>query len=132
MELILLLWVAFFALQTTCSSLQIQVQSLHQEAYEVQQLSLPTLPRKLIGITEEMSLKENVAQNVLPNNQQSVGDDTSGKGNRYQKDQAAKHGKGGTWQEWAKGTDPSQFFTMDYTQVRGQRPIHNNSPPVSP
>ncbi|GKV50326.1 hypothetical protein SLEP1_g57036 [Rubroshorea leprosula] len=132
MELILLLCVVFFALQTTCSSLQIHVQSSHQQAYEAQQLSPPTLPRKLMRITEETSSKVNGAQEAIPNKQLSARDNTSGKWNKYQNEQVQKHGSGGTREEWAEGADSSQFFTMDYSHVRRRQPIHNKSLPVSP
>ncbi|XP_030514564.1 protein GOLVEN 6-like isoform X2 [Rhodamnia argentea] len=47
---------------------------------------------------------------------------------------ATMHGKDkrGTWREWGEGTDPTQYFTMDYSQVRRRRPIHNKSLPVGP
>lgn len=53
-------------------------------------------------------------------------------GNKPQrnKDEVVLHGSKGTWQEWAEGTDTSNFFTMDYSKVKRRRPIHNKSIPV--
>ena len=49
------------------------------------------------------------------------------------KEAGLRRGRGdGTMQEWMERADLSQFFTMDYSQVRRRRPIHNKSLPVGP
>lgn len=59
-------------------------------------------------------------------------------GKAYQKEKARVHETGtgsgrGTRQEWVdSGADISQYFTMDYSNVRRRSPIHNKSLPVGP
>ncbi|XWS23049.1 hypothetical protein CRYUN_Cryun29cG0088300 [Craigia yunnanensis] len=68
MELIVFITVlcfSFFALQTPCTSLQIQLQSSTEQAKGVQ-LSPHTLPRKL-RFTEEVVVKGNEAQQAISN-----------------------------------------------------------------
>lgn len=57
-----------------------------------------------------------------------------GKSSKVDKEQVVVHGsKGSTWQEWMdEGADRSEFYTMDYSQVRRRRPVHNKSMPVGP
>ncbi|XWS69586.1 hypothetical protein CRYUN_Cryun04dG0192000 [Craigia yunnanensis] len=128
MELIVFITVlcfSFFTLQTPCTSLQIQLQSSNEQAKGVQ-LSPHTLPRKL-RFTE---VKGNEAQQSISNTEQKK--DVSGK-EAYQKEQATMHGSRGTRQQWLEGgPDISQYFTMDYSNVRRRRPIHNKSLPVGP
>ncbi|XP_021292814.1 probable root meristem growth factor 8 [Herrania umbratica] len=120
---------SFLALQTPCTSLQIQLQSsTEQGAAKGVQLSLPTLPRKLRFTEELVAFKGNGAQHSISNTKQK--EDISGKA--YQKEEARVHGSRGTRQEWVEGPDVSQYFTMDYSNVRRRRPIHNKSLPVGP
>ncbi|XP_022775752.1 probable root meristem growth factor 8 [Durio zibethinus] len=126
---IIVLCFSFFTLQTPCTSLQIQLQSSNEQAAKGVQLSPPTLPRKL-RFTEEVTEKRNEAQHSISNTKQK--DDVSGK--TYQKKEATVHGSRGTRQQWMEegGPDISQYFTMDYSQVKRRRPIHNKSLPVVP
>ncbi|XVE91679.1 hypothetical protein REPUB_Repub01dG0031300 [Reevesia pubescens] len=134
MELIVFITVicfSFFAFQTPCTSLQIQLQSSNEQAKGVQ-LSAPTLPRKL-RFTEEVAFKGNGAQNSISNTEQKEAVSVDKSGKAYQNEQATMHGSRGTRQQWVEaGPDFSHFFTMDYSHVRRRRPIHNKSLPVGP
>jgi hypothetical protein len=57
-----------------------------------------------------------------------------GKSSKVDKEQVVVHGsRGSTWQEWMdERADTSEFYTMDYSQVRRRRPVHNKSMPVGP
>ncbi|KAJ6899527.1 root meristem growth factor 8 [Populus alba x Populus x berolinensis] len=96
-------------------------------------LSVPTvLPRKLrVLLDQEVAVKSYAARSSTSLHKQK-GDSAPGKA--YHKEQNGVHGgrPAGTWREWVEGTDTSHFFTMDYTQVRRRRPIHNKSLPVGP
>ncbi|XVF43289.1 hypothetical protein PTKIN_Ptkin02bG0028100 [Pterospermum kingtungense] len=133
MVFITVLCFSFFALQTPCASLQNQLlQSSNEQAKGVLHLSppIPTLPRKL-RVTEEIAVKENRAQYSGPNSKLQK---EHVLGESYKKEKARVQGSGrGTRQEWVEsGADISQFFTMDYSNVRRRRPIHNKSLPVAP
>nr|XP_034911910.1 probable root meristem growth factor 8 [Populus alba] len=105
----------------------------HAAADDRIKLSVPTvLPRKLrVLLDQEVAVKSYAARSSTSLNKQK-GDNAPGKA--YHKEQNGVHGgrPAGTWREWVEGTDTSHFFTMDYTQVRRRRPIHNKSLPVGP
>ncbi|KAJ6891344.1 root meristem growth factor 8 [Populus alba x Populus x berolinensis] len=109
-------------------------QSSHQHAAADDRIkfSVPTLPRKLrVLLDQEVAVKSYAARSSTSLHKQK-GDNAPGKA--YHKEQNGVHGgrPAGTWREWVEGTDTSHFFTMDYTQVRRRRPIHNKSLPVGP
>ncbi|KAH7516141.1 hypothetical protein FEM48_Zijuj10G0103600 [Ziziphus jujuba var. spinosa] len=117
------------ALLSPCASSQIQVQSFHhkQANNEFQPASIPTLSRKLrfatiVGKKEGSHFMSNKKEEHI-----SVKAD--------HKEHVMVHGNRGTRQEWMEGsdgTDPSLFFTMDYSHVKRRSPIHNKSLPVGP
>ncbi|PON79777.1 hypothetical protein PanWU01x14_010090 [Parasponia andersonii] len=118
------------AFLTPCSSLPIQAQaqpSYNQAKYEAQP-SLPTLSRKLRFTEEVKFVRQAVAPESTSNNKHME----NVKGDKPQKNkEVVLHGSRGTLQEeWAEGTDASNFFTMDYAKVKRRRPIHNKSVPV--
>ncbi|TYI36288.1 hypothetical protein E1A91_A03G121900v1 [Gossypium mustelinum] len=123
---------SFFALQTTCTSLQIQLQSSSEQGKGVE-LTPPTvqLPRKL-RFAEEVAkqLQGNVAQAHSISSTKKL-EDVSGKAK--QKEEATVRGNRGRRQQWKEGgPDLSHYLTMDYSNVRRRRPIHNKSFPVAP
>ncbi|GMI75303.1 root meristem growth factor 8, GOLVEN 6 [Hibiscus trionum] len=110
---------SFFALQTPCTSLQIQLQSSNEQAKRVQ-ISPHTLllPRKL-RFTEEHAFKGHVAvvQHSISSTKKK--EDASGKARQKEQGRRQERGEG-------------DYFTMDYSHVRRRRPIHNKSLPLGP
>lgn len=54
-------------------------------------------------------------------------------GNAKQKEEATVRGSRGRRQQWKEGgPDLSHYLTMDYSNVRRRRPIHNKSFPAAP
>ncbi|XP_061363076.1 uncharacterized protein LOC133306724 [Gastrolobium bilobum] len=133
--IITLLSIFFSALLPTCSSLQIQLQpSLLQHEGAVnahkQQLSLPTLPRKLKFAEKVKEYDE--ARDLASHKQEDSLPAATFTGRQYHRKQNMVLGNKGTRQEWMEGDDHSEYFTMDYTSVRRRRPIHNKQLPVGP
>ncbi|XP_057995719.1 protein GOLVEN 6 [Hevea brasiliensis] len=135
MELLVIfpaLCLCFSVLLTPCVGIQIQEQVMASRVDEVQ-FSLPaaTLPRKLRVILNEKAapVNDHKSQGSTSSDILQRGD-ISGK--PYQKEENVLRGSRGTRQEWAEGTDTSQYFTMDYSHVRRRRPIHNKALPVGP
>ncbi|PON64481.1 hypothetical protein TorRG33x02_273300 [Trema orientale] len=128
MVVITLTCIFLSAFLTPCSSLPIQAQSSYKQAKFEAQPSLPTLSRKL-RFTEEVNF---VRQAVVPESMSNNKHMENVSGDKPQKNkEVVLHGSRGTWQEeWAEGTDASNFFTMDYAKVKRRRPIHNKSVPV--
>ncbi|KAL2349099.1 hypothetical protein Fmac_003099 [Flemingia macrophylla] len=91
------------------------------------QLSLPTVPRKL-RFNEKVKEDDEAKDHASHEQENSF----AAEGKQYDRKQNMVHGKKGTRQEWMKVDDPSQYFTMDYSQVRRRRPIHNKKLPVGP
>ncbi|KAH1097818.1 hypothetical protein J1N35_014739 [Gossypium stocksii] len=123
---------SFFALQTPCTSLQIQLQSSSEQAGKGVELAPATvqLPRKL-RFAEEVALQGNVAQAQHSISSTKKLEDVSGK--EKQKEEATVRGNRGRRQQWKEGgPDLSHYLTMDYSNVRRRRPIHNKSFPVAP
>ncbi|KAI5574090.1 hypothetical protein POPTR_010G138001v4 [Populus trichocarpa] len=124
-------------LVTPSAAMQVhEKQSSHQHAAADDRIKfsdVPTLPRKLRVLLDQEAaqVKSYAARSSTSLNKQK-GDNAPGKA--YHKEQNGVHGgrPAGTWREWVEGTDTSHFFTMDYTQVRRRRPIHNKSLPVGP
>ncbi|XP_044490204.1 protein GOLVEN 6 [Mangifera indica] len=114
------------------SSLQIQVQSSHEKAIEVQLADLPTLPRKL-RITAEVSVTQHEGTDTRSRNKQKHEHELFQAGKKtHNKEKGEMHGSRGTWEEWVERTDTSEYFTMDYSNVKRRRPIHNKALPVGP
>ncbi|GMY25793.1 probable root meristem growth factor 8 [Fagus crenata] len=130
MELIVMTTLCFvlLALPTSSAALQIQVQSSHENANELQHYSLPAvLPRKL-RLFEEV--KEYGGQDSTSYNKEK--EYVPGKSNKKEQVNVV-HGSKGTWREWMEGgADASEFYTMDYSHVQRRRPIHNKSMPDAP
>ncbi|WJX63292.1 hypothetical protein P8452_48198 [Trifolium repens] len=118
-KIITFLSLLFSSLQHSCSSSQIQsnpplVVNAHQ------QLSLPTMHRKLRIFTKKVKESDEARDSLLG-------------GKESKKKQNMEVGNKGTRQEWMEeADDPSQYFTMDYTRVKRRRPIHNKKLPVGP
>ncbi|CAK9177521.1 unnamed protein product [Ilex paraguariensis] len=110
---------------TTCDSHQIQLQSSHEQAHDIQ-LNLHTLPRKL-KLTEKV-ITNSGDKDLVPYNKRNQVSSVK----LHLKEANMKHSRKGTWREWVERTDTSKYFTMDYSYVRRRRPIHNQSLPVGP
>ncbi|EEF47693.1 hypothetical protein RCOM_1466910 [Ricinus communis] len=149
MELLVIftsLCICLSMLVTPCAGFQTEEQPSHkgQGIGADEMHSLPTLPRKLRVLLDKAALPAaNQLVHVLTPEQQvkGHGGQVSTSNNKQKRDLSGKahHGEEsminasrGTRQEWAEGTDTSQFLTMDYSHVRRRRPIHNKSLPVGP
>ncbi|KAF2282930.1 hypothetical protein GH714_043247 [Hevea brasiliensis] len=121
-----------YSLGETSFSAAVPLSAMASRVDEVQ-FSLPaaTLPRKLRVILDEKAapVNDHKSQGSTSSDILQRGD-ISGK--PYQKEENVLRGSRGTRQEWAEGTDTSQYFTMDYSHVRRRRPIHNKALPVGP
>ncbi|XP_056166214.1 uncharacterized protein LOC115666024 isoform X2 [Syzygium oleosum] len=102
-----------------------------QQAQEAHLLSPLNSPRKL-RLFEQVTIKGR--DDEVSTAAQRQKEDRSGGVGVHGSEPSTMHGKDkrGTWREWAEGTDPTQYFTMDYSNVRRRRPIHNKSLPVGP
>ncbi|KAL3751480.1 hypothetical protein ACJRO7_012329 [Eucalyptus globulus] len=103
-----------------------------QQAQEAQLPAPLNSPRKL-RLFEQVTIKGHDKEVSLAAQKQKE-DKSGGDGARGREPATMTHGKDqrGTWREWVEGADPTQYFTMDYSQVRRRRPIHNKSLPVGP
>ncbi|XP_015571994.2 protein GOLVEN 6 [Ricinus communis] len=137
MELLVIftsLCICLSMLVTPCAGFQTEEQPSHkgQGIGADEMHSLPTLPRKLRVLLDKAALpaavKGHGGQVSTSNNKQKR--DLSGKA--HHGEESMINASRGTRQEWAEGTDTSQFLTMDYSHVRRRRPIHNKSLPVGP
>ncbi|XP_020214008.1 probable root meristem growth factor 8 [Cajanus cajan] len=136
MELIIIITLLIFSFSSlipTCSSSQIQLEHplLLQDdnigaVNTNMKLSLPTVPRRL-RFNEKVKEDDEAKDHASHKQENSFAE-----GKQYDRKQNMVHGKKGTRQEWMEVDDPSQYFTMDYTQVRRRRPIHNKKLPVGP
>ncbi|OIW04700.1 hypothetical protein TanjilG_06766 [Lupinus angustifolius] len=124
-SIITLLSIFFSALLPPSTSLHIQFQpSLqHQEAVSgnnyMQQLSLPALPRKL-RFTDKV--QEYAEVRDLASHKQN---DYLPAVKHYRRIQNMMVGNKKSKQEWMEGDNSSEYFTMDYHNVRKRPPIHN-------
>ncbi|XP_004297198.1 PREDICTED: uncharacterized protein LOC101298991 isoform X2 [Fragaria vesca subsp. vesca] len=119
-------------------SLHIQVQPSTELAgkKEVQAFQLHALPRKLRLAEIEATVVGQEIQDSAPNHKQQQKQNVLAAGAKpliHEEEEGAevmhRSSSSGTWQEWREGDadDTSVFFTMDYSQVRRRRPIHNKS-----
>ncbi|WJX63291.1 hypothetical protein P8452_48198 [Trifolium repens] len=119
-KIITFLSLLFSSLQHSCSSSQIQSNPPLVVVNAHQQLSLPTMHRKLRIFTKKVKESDEARDSLLG-------------GKESKKKQNMEVGNKGTRQEWMEeADDPSQYFTMDYTRVKRRRPIHNKKLPVGP
>ncbi|KAF8039191.1 hypothetical protein BT93_B1674 [Corymbia citriodora subsp. variegata] len=127
-----ILSLSMLLLASSYASRQVHALPSLQQAQEAPLLSPLNSPRKL-GLFEQVTIKGRDKE-VSPAQQKWKEDKSGGEGARGREPATTTLGKGkrGTWREWAEGADSTHYFTMDYSQVRRRRPIHNKSLPVGP
>ncbi|KAF3431633.1 hypothetical protein FNV43_RR26364 [Rhamnella rubrinervis] len=118
------------ALFTPCASLPIdhEVQSSHSQQASEFQVEIPTLSRKL-RFTQDLTVVVGREGSDMITSNKEQKENLQGKAD--DKEHVMMHGNRGTRQELVEVTDPSMFFTMDYSQVKRRPPIHNKSLPFS-